>query len=117
MPVALAGCVSFGGGEGFSCSPSGQNLLCALFVTALAEACASALIFRQTRRQGEAVLKVLRAEANEVSRKIRKKLFCADFVQDNLEEATLYRLYCEPTRGRIARNQKEALRTPGISPL
>ena len=43
--------------------------------------------------------------------------FCPDFVQDNLEEATLYRLYCEPTRGRIARNQKEAFRTPGISPL
>jgi hypothetical protein len=38
----------------------------------------------------------------------------ADFSQDDLEEATLVRLYCEPMRGSIAENQKLALRTPGI---
>ena len=40
-----------------------------------------------------------------------------DFSSDDLEEATLYRLYCEPTRGSMTENQKEALRTPGIWPL
>lgn len=43
------------------------------------------------------------------------------FLRDNLDEATLYTLYSEPRKGRIAEKDpkfyQEALRTPGICPL
>lgn len=65
------------------------------------------------------LVKVFSAEMTFFQLPISK--FREIFLRDNLDEATLYTLYSEPRKGRIAEKDpefyQEALRTPGICPL